>query len=143
MRFYIASKLENAEQVTEIASALRSAGHENTYDWTTHGSIQGEGKEILKKTMLNELNGVKEADMLIVLFPGGRGSHVELGMGIAFNHTIVLCSDSFDLFQSDDKTCVFYWGENIFQCVGSVNEWISELLSRAKEIDAINERSKS
>ena len=37
MKFYIASRLENHEKVKRLASLLRQAGWEHTYDWTVHG----------------------------------------------------------------------------------------------------------
>ena len=76
MKFYIASKLENAEQVSKVASVLKAAGHEHTYDWTKHGSVKGEGENRLREVMQNEFFGVRDADMVIILMPGGRGTHV-------------------------------------------------------------------
>lgn len=45
MRFYIATGLVNAEHARKAAEVLRRNGHEQTYDWTTHGDIRHEGAE--------------------------------------------------------------------------------------------------
>jgi len=39
MKFYIASRLENADIVKRVAAVLKAAGHTHTYDWTEHGSV--------------------------------------------------------------------------------------------------------
>lgn len=80
-KFYIASKLENAPQVRWLADRLKAQGWEHTYDWTVHGSVQGD-PELCQQVSMNETDGVLEADVVIVLLAGGRGTHAELGIAI-------------------------------------------------------------
>lgn len=109
MKFYIASRLENHALVTELAHHLKELGHEHTYDWTIHGSVAGQGQSTMAQTAHNEVEGVRQADVVIVLMPGGRGTHVELGLGIAFGKSMYLVSQSPDRDFSDTReTCAFY-----------------------------------
>lgn len=55
MRFYIATGLVNAEHARKAAEVLRRNGHEQTYDWTTHGDIRHEGAERMSEVAFNEL----------------------------------------------------------------------------------------
>jgi hypothetical protein len=85
-KYYIASKLENHAQVRELKAILDQSGWEHTYDWTVHGSVQSEGAERIAEVASAEAEGVCYADAIIVLLPGGRGTHAELGMAIGQTH---------------------------------------------------------
>jgi len=122
MRFYIASKLENYEQVKSLARLLRLSGWEHTYDWTVRGSIKETNIETLKSVGQKEYDGVKNADIVIVLTPQGRGTHVELGMAIALNKVVYICHEDDKYFQCDDNTSAFYWLPNVKHFIGSIGE---------------------
>lgn len=107
MKYYIASRLENAEAVKRMASRLNEVGWIQTYDWTTHGSVQEKGLERIEQVAQAELIGVREADVVIVLMPGGRGTHVELGAAIAYKKPVILFAEDGQLLQ-DGRTCAFY-----------------------------------
>lgn len=132
MRFYIASKLENAETVKRVATVLKAAGHTQTYDWTQHGSVKNEGDTRLRQVAENEKQGVREADMVIVLLPGGRGTHAELGMAAAFGKDIIICAEDDQMFQTDDRTCAFYWLYCTMQVTGPMDKWLAVILERAQ-----------
>ena len=53
MKFYIASKLENYEQVKYLSNKLKSVGWIHTYDWTVHRSVKESGIEKLKEVVSN------------------------------------------------------------------------------------------
>ena len=129
MKFYIASKLENYEQVKYLAGKLKSAGWIQTYDWTVHGSVKEVSIEALKEVGKKEYNGVKEADVLIVLTPQGRGAHVELGMAIAFNKRIFLCHADNTYFTCTDNTSPFYWLPQVNQFIGNTDEVADMLIN--------------
>lgn len=85
MKFYIASRLENAEQVRQLKTILESWGWVHTYDWT--------------------------------VLPGGRGTHVEIGLGIAGQKNVfVLAGDVAADFGRDGRTCAFYHHPLVTQC---------------------------
>lgn len=124
-KFYIASALENADKVRDLKAALEHAGWHHTYDWTVHGSVQGESADRLAEVAMAETIGVLEADVVIALLPGGRGTHTEFGMslgatvlalgleriGLVNNvrrrHVIYSPTPEHD-FGGDGRTCVFY-----------------------------------
>ena len=93
-RIYIASGLENAPAVCRLRDALVKAGHFITYDWTTHGRVAGE-RRVLWRIAVNELEiGVSGADVVLVLLPGGLGTHTEMGFALAKGIPVVLCATS-------------------------------------------------
>jgi hypothetical protein len=89
MRFYIATGLGNAAAHNQVRDVLHELGHEITYDWTSHGAAQDtpfvftpEDAVKLRDVCTKELNGIMSAELLVVILPGGRGTHAELGMGL-------------------------------------------------------------
>lgn len=96
LRFYVASGLDNAAAAKRLASALEQRGHKATYDWTTHGSVfstartQIENVFRMAHTAVAELGGVEDADVVVVLLPCGRGTHVEMGAALAQRKPVIL-----------------------------------------------------
>ena len=133
MKFYIASKLENYAQVKKLSEKLKSAGWVHTYDWTVHGSVRESDAELLKEVAKKEFNGVKDADVVIVLTPQGRGTHIELGMAIALNKQIYLCHIDDTYFKCDDNTSAFYWLPQVNQFIGSIDDLAYELLTHRED----------
>lgn len=138
MKFYIANRLENAETVKRVATVLKAAGHEHTYDWTTHGSVQSEGEERLRQVAENELNGVLNADLVIVILPGERGTHTELGIALGNKKRIIICAEDDNMFLQDERTCAFYWNYGIDRLVGRIDDWLSKILAFGRDIDNSN-----
>ena len=130
MKFYIASKLENYEQVIDLAGKLKSAGWTHTYDWTVHGAAKEHSLEIIKEIGKLEYDGVQEADVVIILTPQGRGTHTELGMAIALNKQVYLCHTNSTYFNCDDNTSVFYWLPQVNRFIGSVDDIVDMLINR-------------
>jgi nucleoside 2-deoxyribosyltransferase len=122
MTFYIASKLENYAQVQKLAKLLTDFGWEQSYDWTVHGSSKETDIETLKTIGQKEFDGVKNADIVIVLTPQGRGTHVEFGIAAALNKKVYLSHADDKYFQCDDNTSAFYWLANVTQFIGSIEE---------------------
>ena len=109
MKFYIATRLEQAARHRQLAHALTGGGHVLTYDWTVHGNVRKDGEVRLRETAIAETRGVVEADVLIGLLPGGRGTHVEIGMALGLGKPVLLWSEKeHGLFEADDRTCAFY-----------------------------------
>ena len=128
MKFYIASRLGNFAQVQALSEKLKVAGWVHTYDWTTHGSVKESDVDQLKEVAWNEYNGVKDADVIVVLLPGGKGTHAELGMAIAFGKKVYLCHINDTYFKCDNNTCAFYWLPQVKQFVGGIDDVVGELL---------------
>ena len=77
-----------------------------TYDWTAHGSVWKDGADRIRKVAQAEMQGVLDADYVVVLLPGGRGTHTELGMALADGKPVILYGTDDDF--SGPKTCAFY-----------------------------------
>jgi len=104
--FYIASGLGNAEQTRMLAARLKAAGWGQTYDWTKHGAV--DSKEDLQRVSQLEMKGAMEAELVIVLLPGGRGTHTELGMALASGNQVLINDETGEAFNTGEETCSFY-----------------------------------
>lgn len=134
MKFYIASRLGNYEQVRYLAGLLKSSGWIHTYDWTIHNSIKESNIANLKLIGEKEYDGVKAADVIIVLTPQGRGAHTEFGMAIALNKKIYLCHIDDTYFKCDDNTSTFYWLPQVNQLIGTTEDIAEILLNSTNRI---------
>lgn len=104
LHVYVATGLEHAHRARLVGYALRAAGHKITYDWTTHGSVQGEGFQRLAEVAQAERDGVAVADLVIAILPGGRGTHVEIGMALGYGIPVALLIED----GCYDAECAFY-----------------------------------
>jgi len=112
--FYMASGLENATEVKTLAAPLKQAGWSQTYDWTTHGSVQKEEQQRISEVAVAELQGVLDCSVLIVVLPGGRGTHTELGAALACGKPVILyAKHRFALHGSQGAICAFYLHPNV------------------------------
>ncbi len=68
-----------------------------------------------------------ESDVVIILLPAGRGTHIELGMALALNKKIILCSSNKDEF-SVENTVNFYQLPEITKLIGNDDEIIKQIL---------------
>lgn len=82
MNVYIATGLDNAAAHNRLRDLLAAQGVGLTYDWTTHGSVWQRGRAEIREVAALEADGVRHADLVIALLPGGRGTHAEIGIAI-------------------------------------------------------------
>lgn len=116
MRYYIATRLEAADRHRELRDALAERGHEVTYDWTQHGSVRHEGAERIRQVAHAEKQGVRDADFVVVLLPGGRGTHSELGLALAMGKRVFIVADIAEgAWAPDERTCAFYHDDLVFR----------------------------
>lgn len=108
MKFYIATSLSRAAAHHTVREALKKGGHEISYDWTLHGSVKSVSKERLREVALLELGGVAEADFVVVLLPGGNGTHLELGFALAKEKRVFLHTEDSLTFELGPQTNAFY-----------------------------------
>lgn len=133
-KFYCATTLTNADQAKIVIRRLSDFGHQVSYDWTIHGKVT-DNKERLD-ICLKELNGVIDADVIVVLYPGGRGTHIEMGAALATNKpTFFIVPKDFDADVS------FYHHPNIilFDNLDKAIEVIHKNLSTYESIFKDNE----
>ena len=120
MKFYIASSIKNYRQVRQLSDKLKEAGWMQTFDWTMHLSEEL-NSDFLRDLGQMEFDGVKEADVVILLTPGGKGTHTELGMAIALNKTVYLCHEDHTYFEDNNNTSTFYWLPQINRLNGIID----------------------
>ncbi|WP_047984391.1 nucleoside 2-deoxyribosyltransferase [Ornithinibacillus californiensis] len=125
MKFYIASGFENKELVQHVRDRLVEAGHSHTYDWTKNSRAVTE--EDLREIGHAELDAVKESDVVVVLLPGGKGTHTELGIALGTNKEIHLFSrEPINL----PTATTFYYVDGISHYVGEIDMFIDDLIKQ-------------
>ncbi len=137
MQFYIATSLLRATAHQMVKDALKTCGHEITYDWTLHGSVKSVSKERLREVAALELEAVAKADFIIVLLPGGSGTHVELGFAIAKGKRIFLHSEDPLTFELGPQTNVFYHHPDVTRLIcplASVGATVDSLLMQSASL---------
>ena len=128
-RFYIASTLNNKENVQIVSERLKQEGFIHTYDWTQNEHLTS--LDQLREVGMKELEAVKSSDFVVVLLPAGKGSHVELGIALGNGIKTYLYSENNEL-NDLDKTSTFYHLEGVVQCVGTLDELIVLVLRDQK-----------
>jgi nucleoside 2-deoxyribosyltransferase len=116
LRYYIATKLENHAQHNKVRDVLNAMGHQITYDWTSHGPVWTSGIGRIREVSILETNGVLDADVVVILWPGGRGTHVELGMAIAARKPVIFMSTNLEHHIASPETCAFYHHPLVDKC---------------------------
>lgn len=123
--YYIATALENVAQHRELQDLLnRMCDCRLTYDWTRHGSVQKLGQKAIEQTAKNEISGVLAADVVLVLLPGGRGTHTELGIAIGQRRTIFILGTEEDFNPTEGRTCAFYYAPHVHRVTGGNKELV-------------------
>lgn len=130
MKFYIGSGMKNSELVNYYAKKLEENGWEHTYNWTKNIGGNNSVEDLIKYSK-EEQQGIIDADVVIILLKAGRGSHIELGMALALNKKIFLCSSTADEFTLEN-TVGFYQLPNIVKLVGTKDENIKEIINYTK-----------
>jgi nucleoside 2-deoxyribosyltransferase len=86
-RFYIATRKDRSAQADALSEVLRAEGWQRTFAWTGQDAAKPDEHAA---TAAAELEAVRVADVLVVLLPGGNGTHVEIGAALALGKPIVL-----------------------------------------------------
>lgn len=126
MKFYVGSGMKNCGLVNYYAKLLKENGWEQTYDWVKNISDDISREDMIKYASL-ESQGIVESDVVIILLPGGRGAHIELGMAMALNKKIFLCSTTEEEF-SIENTVAFYELPKIIQLVGNAEDNVKKII---------------
>lgn len=125
---YIATMLERAGAHNVVRDWLVARGHRLTYDWTVHGSVAKEGADRLREVAVKEKEGVRRADAVVVLLPGGRGTHGELGMSVILDKpTFLHAPDEHGFMALDSRTCAFYHDPAVFAFTGPFDTLLEAL----------------
>lgn len=131
MRFYIGSGMKNCELVNYYAKLLKENGWEQTYDWVKNVSDDVSLEDMIEYATL-ESQGIVDSDIVIILLPAGRGAHIELGMAMALNKKVFLCSTTKEEF-SIENTVAFYELPKIVKLIGTAEENIKKIIKSKEE----------
>jgi nucleoside 2-deoxyribosyltransferase len=104
-RFYVSSRKDRSEQANALSEVLKARGWERTFVWSDQ---PGAGLEARAATAEAELKGVRDADILVVLLPGGFGTHVEIGAALALGKKVLLHSPDRKTLETP-YPCVFHY----------------------------------
>lgn len=126
MKFYIGSGMKNCELVNYYAKMLKENGWEQTYDWVKNVSDDASIEDMIEYAKL-ESKGIADSDVVIILLPAGRGAHIELGMAMALNKKVFLCSVTKEEF-SIENTVAFYELSKVVKLVGTADENLKEII---------------
>ncbi len=126
MKFYIGSGMKNCELVNYYANLLKENGWEQTYDWVKNVSDDISRDDMIKYASL-ESQGIVDSDVVVILLPAGRGAHIELGMAMALNKEIFLCSVTNEEFNIEN-TVAFYELSKVTQLVGNADDNVKKIL---------------
>lgn len=137
MKYYIATSLSRAVEHNLIRDSLKSLEHELSYDWTEHGSVKSVSFERLQEVATLELNAVLESDFVVVLLPGGNGTHLELGVALASNKKIFLHSEDPSLFELGPQTNAFYHHPNLIRLSCPLNKLSASIHSELMDLAAL------
>ncbi|AUJ24158.1 nucleoside 2-deoxyribosyltransferase [Virgibacillus dokdonensis] len=125
MNFYIASSFKNIESVRYIRGLFIKEGHVLTYDWTKND--RASTIEALKCIGQKQKDAVIAADVIIVLLPAGKGSHIEMGIALGRRKKIFLYSPNKEVNNSA-TTSTFYHLPEVKKCFGTLDELVSMVL---------------
>lgn len=120
-KFYISSERDNIENVKRLASLLKTIGWEQTYDWTTHIDAKDLNAEEFAKIAEAEMQGIRDADVVIVLLLGGYGTHAELGAANILGKEVYIWTQKNRLYVFDytyEGSCIFYFNKNVERVIG-------------------------
>lgn len=112
MRVYVATAFHNREERTKAIQALAELGIGITYDWAVEKEVD------LASAGQADLDGVAKADAVVVLLPGGKGTHVEIGYALALEVPVILCGaqprpEGWEPSNADGHVCPFYLVEGV------------------------------
>lgn len=110
---YIASTLSNHERVKRLRDLFAAEGVGLTYDWTEHheGSPYVPDPKLLPGVAERELKGVIDAQVVLVVLPGGGGTHFEMSAAFMMKKPIVILDDI-----SDNRRVSFHYLEGVKRC---------------------------
>lgn len=124
MKFYLASGFQNKQAVNYVSEKLIEAGCVHTYDWTKNDRALT--LEELKLIGEAEKNAILAADVVIILLPGGKGSHIELGIAMGQGKKIFLYSAD-EKVNDFETTSTFYHLPEVEQVIGTLDELVERV----------------
>lgn len=126
MKFYIGTSFKNLDLMNQVADKLKQQGWIHTYNWAEEATGEETILDLINYSIL-ERKAIEESDVVIILLPAGRGSHVELGMALALNKQVYLWSENGKEFDPKD-TVNFYYTSGIYRVGGKIECAIDKII---------------
>lgn len=126
MKFYIGSGMKNCELVNYYSKVLKENGWQQAYDWVQNVNDDVNINDMIEYASL-EKQGIVDSDVVIILLPAGRGAHIELGMAMALDKKLFLCSTTKEEFDIEN-TVAFYELPNVVKLVGNADENLKTII---------------
>src|SRR5690348_10188208 len=104
-KFYLSTRKDRLDQAASLLDALKENGWKQTFAWTDQDAHNPAEYSNIAKA---ELAGVHEADVLIVLLPGGFGTQVEIGAALALEKPIIIHAPDRKTLETP-YVCVFHY----------------------------------
>lgn len=128
-KFYVASSFKNIEAVHYITNQLIGKGYLHTYDWTRNTKAKEEQMITLEDLIeigQHEKKAVIDSDFVVILLPGGKGTHIELGIALGEKKKIFLYSKD-GAINNVEVTSTFYHLPEVEKCYGTLDELLDKI----------------
>lgn len=114
MKYYVATSFYKKHWHSKVVEYITNKypSWQLTYDWTVHEKAEEVCYDFVQRTAKVELEAIYESDIVIVIVPAGKGTHVELGFALALNKQIILIALNNTSSRSEIE-CLFYHHPNI------------------------------
>ncbi|HEX4064741.1 MAG TPA: nucleoside 2-deoxyribosyltransferase [Acidobacteriaceae bacterium] len=128
-RYYLSTRKDRSAAAAVLIEALHAAGWERTYTWCDLG---GAGVEVFAAAASTELEAVRAADVLIVLLPGGFGTHVEIGAALALGKPVILHAPDRKTLETP-YPCIFHYHPGVTLLVSEPMQ-VAELVEAMEQV---------
>ena len=121
MKFFVSGKIGVEHNANAAMTALKNAGHEITFDWTSISHLRPYdlNSSASREAAIKESRGIKDADVLVVMaHDKGVGMYVELGIAIGCGVPVRVVTDA------DSRTMFFH--HPLVKKVSSIEDVIRE-----------------
>lgn len=125
--FYIASSFRNIDAVRYVSERLVGRGFIQLYDWTQN-AVAHHAETLTVQDLQyigqKERQAVWDADIVIVVLPGGKGTHVELGLALGRSKRIILYAADGEI-DNPAESSTFYHLPDVEKCQGTLDDLLN------------------
>ena len=124
LKFYVGTSLANSEKAREASEALEAQGAVNLCKWFDLPRLHPYDPAAGSIRSQLEIDACKDADLVVIILPGGRGTHCELGAALASGGDVVMWlpvgppEEVHDLLTAGGYSCVFHDHPKLRQAFG-------------------------
>jgi hypothetical protein len=103
--FYLSTQRDRNAEATPLLEALAARGWKRTFDWA---KLEPASESDYANLAVAEIAGIHDADVVIVILPGGRGTHVEIGAALGMGKPVVLHAPTREKLEEPYR-CAFHY----------------------------------